>query len=158
MLIFCDLLLCCRNRQGPALAVQTRVFWERREQLQVSTNLSTQVTRTIYGYKPSASYDFVSQNWRPFAVDEDKNTCTVAIVADYEFFTNVGNSQESTVRLTNQYTKSGSIIQCHACHSVLIILCHGILSTYADYWGNDTTYHEGRWYLQVHVAITCQIS
>ena len=36
-----------------------------------------------------------------FAVDEAENTCTVAIVADYEFFTNVGNGQESTVRLTD---------------------------------------------------------
>ena len=30
-------------------------------------------------------------------MDEDLNTCTVAVVADYEFFSSVGNGQESTV-------------------------------------------------------------
>ena len=32
-----------------------------------------------------------------YTVDQDLNTCTVAIVADYEFFSNVGNGLESTV-------------------------------------------------------------
>ena len=30
-------------------------------------------------------------------MDPDLNTCIVAVVADYEFFSNVGNGQESTV-------------------------------------------------------------
>lgn len=32
-----------------------------------------------------------------YKVDPDLNTCTVAVVADYNFFSSVGNSQESTV-------------------------------------------------------------
>ena len=30
-------------------------------------------------------------------MDENLNTCIMAVVADYEFFSNVGNGQESTV-------------------------------------------------------------
>ena len=39
------------------------------------------------------------------AVDQDLNTCTVTVVADYEFFSNVGNSQESTVSVAYESAK-----------------------------------------------------
>lgn len=36
-------------------------------------------------------------------VDKDKNTCTVRMIADREFYENVGQGQESTVSINSLY-------------------------------------------------------
>lgn len=49
-----------------------------------------------------ASYDFAHHHehvTQTHAVDPDRNTCTIKVVADHLFFDQVGDSQESTVRI-----------------------------------------------------------